>query len=82
MGKVLGGLRVVEQGAFITGPAAAMLLGDLGADVVKVEHPETATHIARSREGYTARITRHTTGISAASRLIRRRRPTWHSSTN
>jgi crotonobetainyl-CoA:carnitine CoA-transferase CaiB-like acyl-CoA transferase len=40
MGKVLGGLRVIEQGAFITGPAAAMLLGDLGADVVKVEHPE------------------------------------------
>lgn len=40
MGKVLGGVRVIEQGAFITGPAAAMLLGDLGADVVKVEHPE------------------------------------------
>lgn len=40
MAKVLGGLRVLEQGTFITGPAAGMLLGDLGADVVKIEHPE------------------------------------------
>ena len=40
MPKVLQGLRVVEHGTFITGPAAAMLLADLGADVVKVERPE------------------------------------------
>ncbi|MGH8207170.1 MAG: CaiB/BaiF CoA transferase family protein, partial [Steroidobacteraceae bacterium] len=37
--KVLSGVRVIEQGTFITGPAAAMLLGDLGADVIKVEQP-------------------------------------------
>jgi crotonobetainyl-CoA:carnitine CoA-transferase CaiB-like acyl-CoA transferase len=37
--KVLTGLRVVEHGTFITGPAASMLLADLGADVVKVEQP-------------------------------------------
>ncbi len=39
--KVLHGLKVVEQGTFITGPAAGMLLGDLGADVIKVEAPNT-----------------------------------------
>jgi crotonobetainyl-CoA:carnitine CoA-transferase CaiB-like acyl-CoA transferase len=39
--KVLAGLRVVEMGTFITGPAAAMYLGDLGADVIKVERPGT-----------------------------------------
>ena len=39
--QVLQGLKVVEQGTFITGPAAGMLLGDLGADVVKVELPGT-----------------------------------------
>jgi len=38
---VLTGIRVVEQGTFITGPACGMLLGDLGADVVKVEQPGT-----------------------------------------
>lgn len=37
--KVLQGVRVLEQGTFITGPAASMLLADLGADVVKVEQP-------------------------------------------
>jgi crotonobetainyl-CoA:carnitine CoA-transferase CaiB-like acyl-CoA transferase len=41
MAKVLDGVRVVEQGTFITGPAAGMLLADLGADVVKVEQPGT-----------------------------------------
>ncbi|MEO8921572.1 MAG: CoA transferase [Caldimonas sp.] len=39
--KTLAGIKVVEQGTFITGPAAGMLLGDLGADVVKVEVPNT-----------------------------------------
>jgi crotonobetainyl-CoA:carnitine CoA-transferase CaiB-like acyl-CoA transferase len=41
MNGVLKGLKVVEQGTFITGPAAGMLLGDLGADVIKVEMPQT-----------------------------------------
>ena len=35
------GIKVVEQGTFITGPACGMLLGDLGADVIKVEQPGT-----------------------------------------
>ena len=37
--KVLAGVRVVEHGTFITGPAASMLLADMGAEVVKVEQP-------------------------------------------
>ena len=39
--KVLDDVRVLEMGTFITGPAAAMYLADMGADVVKVEQPET-----------------------------------------
>src|SRR3954463_6267286 len=35
----LSGVRVVEQGTFITGPCAGMMLADLGADVIKVESP-------------------------------------------
>jgi crotonobetainyl-CoA:carnitine CoA-transferase CaiB-like acyl-CoA transferase len=41
MAQVLNGVRVVEHGTFITGPAASMLLADLGADVLKVELPGT-----------------------------------------
>lgn len=37
----LDGLRVLELGSFIAGPFAGQLLGDLGADVVKVEPPGT-----------------------------------------
>src|SRR4030088_3794272 len=40
MGGVLSDIRVVEQGTFITGPCAGMMLADLGADVVKIESPE------------------------------------------
>ena len=41
MAQVLSSVRVVEHGTFITGPAASMLLADLGADVLKVELPGT-----------------------------------------
>src|ERR1700730_17920188 len=40
MTGVLQGVRVIEQGTFITGPCAGMMLADLGADVVKIESPE------------------------------------------
>jgi crotonobetainyl-CoA:carnitine CoA-transferase CaiB-like acyl-CoA transferase len=37
---VLKGVRIVEQGTFITGPCCGMMLADLGADVIKVESPD------------------------------------------
>lgn len=36
----LKGIRVVELTTMITGPMAGMMLADLGAEVVKVEHPD------------------------------------------
>ncbi len=40
MRAALEGIRVVEVASYVTGPLAAVLLGDLGADVVKIEEPE------------------------------------------
>jgi crotonobetainyl-CoA:carnitine CoA-transferase CaiB-like acyl-CoA transferase len=48
---VLQGLKVIEQGTFITGPAAGMLLGDLGADVIKVEQPGTGDPFRAFKNG-------------------------------
>jgi len=48
---VLKGLKVIEQGTFITGPAAGMLLGDLGADVIKVEQPKTGDPFRAFKDG-------------------------------
>ncbi len=41
MALPLADLRVLEMGTFITGPAAGMMLADLGATVIKVEQPVT-----------------------------------------
>jgi crotonobetainyl-CoA:carnitine CoA-transferase CaiB-like acyl-CoA transferase len=38
--KLLRGFTVLDLGTFITAPYAAMLLAELGADVIKVERPE------------------------------------------
>jgi crotonobetainyl-CoA:carnitine CoA-transferase CaiB-like acyl-CoA transferase len=40
MQPTLAGIRIIEQGTFITGPCAGMMLADLGADVIKVESPD------------------------------------------
>lgn len=40
MRGALEGVRVLDVGNFISGPFAAMLLADMGAEVVKVENPK------------------------------------------
>jgi alpha-methylacyl-CoA racemase len=54
----LTGLRVVELAGIGPGPHAAMILGDLGADVVRVERPQALAdgpdYTLRSRRSVTA----------------------------
>lgn len=45
--QLLEGVSILDLTTSIAGPYAAMLLGDMGADVVKIERPEaemTAGH--------------------------------------
>ncbi len=39
MSHILSGLRVIDCGTYIAGPAAATILSDFGAEVVKIERP-------------------------------------------
>ena len=41
MQPILDGLRVLDVGSFVFGPAAATVMADFGADVVKIEPPQT-----------------------------------------
>src|SRR3546814_4932842 len=43
----LHGVRVLEMGSFIAGPFAGQLLGDYGADVIKVEAPDEGDPMRR-----------------------------------
>lgn len=44
MARPLEGIRVLELGHMIAGPFCGMLLGDMGADVIKVERPREGDH--------------------------------------
>lgn len=35
----LGGVRIIDAGNMVSAPFATVLLGDVGADVIKIEHP-------------------------------------------
>lgn len=41
MSQPLAGIKVLEFANFIAGPFCGMLLGDMGADVIKIEPPDT-----------------------------------------
>src|SRR5258708_14398488 len=41
MGLLFEGLKVLDCGSFIAAPAAATILSDFGADVIKIEPPGT-----------------------------------------
>ena len=60
----LKGLRVIEFGQFIAAPAAAQMLSDLGADVIKVEPPagDAARSVGWAEDAYGPMFTAYNRG--------------------
>ena len=85
MAGALEGIRVVEFANYVSGPYAGMLLGDLGAEVVKVEAPDggypfrgwgrveyspTFGSVNRNKKSIVLDL-KSTQGVAAARALIR-----------
>jgi crotonobetainyl-CoA:carnitine CoA-transferase CaiB-like acyl-CoA transferase len=80
----LNGIRVVEFTHMVMGPAAGLMLADLGADVVRIEPPEgdSTRHLPGSGAGYFPMYNRNKrsfavnlkapAGLDAALRLVDR----------
>ena len=69
--SALTGLRVLDVSQVLAGPYAAMLLGDLGADVIKVEAPDHGDHsrqmaprISEELSGAFLAVNRNKRGVS------------------
>ena len=56
LSRPLDGIVVIETSSFLTGPYGAMILSDLGADVIKVEPPggDGFRRFGHNRDGYGA----------------------------
>jgi crotonobetainyl-CoA:carnitine CoA-transferase CaiB-like acyl-CoA transferase len=79
MAGPLDGIRVLDLSRFIAGPFCAQMLGDMGADVIKVERPagEDARHHAPFYKGesvYTMVYNRNKRGVTLNTRHPEARR--------
>ena len=50
-GGALDGIKVVEMGQLIAGPFCGQLLGDMGAEIVKLEPPVTGDQMRNWGQG-------------------------------
>ena len=73
----LAGIKVVEMGVWVAGPAAGCILADWGADVVKIEPPagDPARSFQQMLGGRAAQMVRVRLAVEADHEDAVRRRP-------
>jgi alpha-methylacyl-CoA racemase len=54
---VLSGIRVLEFDAIGPGPFGAMLLSDMGADVLRIDHPQAPDDLGPKTTGKRVNVT-------------------------
>ena len=52
MAEILKGVRILDLSQYIAGPYGTLLLGDLGAEIIKIENPEGGD-LSRNLRQYT-----------------------------
>ena len=71
MSGPLEGLKVLEVANWVAGPSACAIMADMGAEVVKIEHPETGDPV-RSVEISELGVVQYTGGINKVFELLNR----------
>lgn len=66
----LAGIRVVDLTRVLAGPLCTMTLGDLGADVVKVERPEQGDDTRNWGPPYVGSLSAYYTGVNRNKRSV------------
>ena len=67
----LEGLKVLEIANWVAGPSACAILADMGAEVVKIEHPETGDPV-RGVDVSSRGVVQHSSGINLMFELLNR----------
>ena len=67
----LDGLKVLEVANWVAGPSACAIMADMGAEVVKIEHPETGDPV-RSVDVAARGVVQHSSGINSIFELLNR----------
>ena len=67
----LEGLKVLEVANWLAGPSACAILADMGAEVVKIEHPETGDPV-RGVDVSSQGVVQYSSGINSLFELLNR----------
>lgn len=67
----LEGLKVLEIANWVAGPSACAIMVDMGAEVVRIKHPETGDPV-RSVTMASTGLVQHTSGINLVFELLNR----------